>query len=27
MAEGIEFGTIAREWRVKWSPDNDKKAL
>jgi hypothetical protein len=23
----VEFDTIAREWRLKWSPDNDKKSL
>lgn len=23
----MEFDTIAREWRLKWSPDNDKKSL
>lgn len=27
IAEGVEFDTIAREWRCKWSPDNDKKSL
>jgi len=27
IAEGVEFDTIAREWRCKWSPDNDKAAL
>jgi predicted TPR repeat methyltransferase len=27
IAEGVEFDTVAREWRCKWSPDNDKKAL
>jgi hypothetical protein len=27
IAEDVEFDTIAREWRCKWSPDNDKKAL
>ena len=27
ITEGVEFDTIAREWRCKWSPDNDKKAL
>jgi hypothetical protein len=27
IAEGVEFDTIAREWRAKWSPDNDKKSL
>mmetsp|Transcript_5738 Transcript_5738/g.9051 ORF Transcript_5738/g.9051 Transcript_5738/m.9051 type:complete len:140 (+) Transcript_5738:176-595(+) len=27
LAEGVEFDTIAREWRCKWSPDNDKKSL
>lgn len=24
---GVEFDTIAREWRCKWSDDNDKKSL
>jgi hypothetical protein len=27
MTEGVEFDTIAREWRCKWSTDNDKKSL
>jgi hypothetical protein len=27
ITNGVEFDTIAREWRCKWSPDNDKKAL
>jgi len=27
ITEGVSFDTIAREWRCKWSPDNDKKAL
>ncbi|KAI2513662.1 hypothetical protein MHU86_802 [Fragilaria crotonensis] len=27
FAEGIEFDTIAREWRCKWSADNDKASL
>lgn len=27
ITEGVEFDTIAREWRCKWSPDNDKKSL
>ena len=27
ITDGVEFDTIAREWRCKWSPDNDKKAL
>ena len=27
IAEGVEFDTIAREWRCKWSPDNDKNSL
>jgi hypothetical protein len=27
LADGVEFDTIAREWRLKWSPDNDKKSL
>lgn len=24
IANGVQFDTIAREWRMKWSPDNDK---
>ena len=27
IAEGVDFDTIAREWRCKWSPDNEKKSL
>jgi hypothetical protein len=27
IAEGVEFDTIAREWRCKWSSDNDKASL
>lgn len=27
VTEGVDFDTIAREWRCKWSPDNDKKSL
>ena len=27
ITEGVEFDTIAREWRCKWSPDNEKKSL
>jgi len=27
ITNGVEFDTIAREWRLKWSPDNDKKSL
>lgn len=27
ITEGVEFDTVAREWRCKWSPDNDKKSL
>lgn len=27
IAPGVEFDTVAREWRCKWSPDNDKAAL
>ena len=27
ITEGVEFDTIAREWRCKWSPDDDKKSL
>ena len=27
IAEGVEFDKIAREWRCKWSADNDKASL
>lgn len=27
ITSGVEFDTIAREWRCKWSADNDKKSL
>jgi hypothetical protein len=27
ITEGVEFDTIAREWRCKWSADADKKSL
>lgn len=27
ITEGIEFDTVARERRCKWSPDADKKSL
>lgn len=27
IADGVEFDTIAREWRCKWSEDNDKASL
>ena len=27
IAPGVDFAHIAREWRCKWSPDSDKKAL
>lgn len=27
LAEGVEFDSIAREWRCKWSADNDKASL
>ena len=27
IVEGVEFNTIAREWRCKWSTDDDKKSL
>lgn len=27
ITEGVEFDTVAREWRCKWSGDNDKKSL
>ena len=27
ITKGVEFDTIAREWRFKWSPDDDKASL
>lgn len=27
IADGVEFDKVAREWRCKWSPDDDKKSL
>eukprot|EP01038_Epipyxis_sp_PR26KG_P004976 gene4976-6959_t len=27
FTDGVEFDTIAREWRVKWSATDDKKSL
>eukprot|EP00182_Erythrolobus_australicus_P006233 CAMPEP_0185830584 /NCGR_PEP_ID=MMETSP1353-20130828/954_1 /TAXON_ID=1077150 /ORGANISM="Erythrolobus australicus, Strain CCMP3124" /LENGTH=114 /DNA_ID=CAMNT_0028528527 /DNA_START=5 /DNA_END=349 /DNA_ORIENTATION=+ len=27
IARGVEFDTIAREWRMKWSEDDDKASL
>lgn len=27
ITEGVDFDTVAREWRFKWSPDEDKKSL
>ena len=27
ITEGVDFDVVAREWRMKWSPDNDKKSL
>merc|ERR1719336_3438595 len=27
IAEGVDFDVVAREWRCKWSADNDKKSL
>lgn len=27
IVEGVNFDTIAREWRCKWSVDDDKKSL
>ena len=27
IAEGVEFDTVAREWRCKWSAENDKASL
>ena len=27
ITPGVKFDTIAREWRLKWSADSDKKSL
>ena len=27
LAAGVDFDTVAREWRCKWSADNDKASL
>jgi hypothetical protein len=27
ITQGVEFDTIAREWRCKWSKDDDMKSL
>jgi hypothetical protein len=27
IADGVEFDTVAREWRCKWSADSDKASL
>ena len=27
ITPGVQFNTIAREWRLKWSEDSDKKSL
>ena len=27
ITDGVEFDTIAREWRLKWSADSDKASL
>lgn len=27
IVEGVDFDTIAREWRCKWSGDDDKQSL
>ena len=27
ITKGVQFDTIAREWRMKWSADNDKASL
>ena len=27
ITKGVQFDTIAREWRLKWSADSDKKSL
>ena len=27
ITEGVNFDNVAREWRMKWSADNDKASL
>eukprot|EP00601_Ochromonadales_sp_CCMP2298_P007058 CAMPEP_0173207946 /NCGR_PEP_ID=MMETSP1141-20130122/22226_1 /TAXON_ID=483371 /ORGANISM="non described non described, Strain CCMP2298" /LENGTH=119 /DNA_ID=CAMNT_0014134309 /DNA_START=61 /DNA_END=420 /DNA_ORIENTATION=+ len=27
ITQGVDFDTVAREWRLKWSADDDKKSL
>jgi len=27
ITEGVDFDTVAREWRCKWTGENDKKSL
>lgn len=27
VTDGVNFDTVAREWRMKWSGDNDSKSL
>ncbi|CAJ1958782.1 unnamed protein product [Cylindrotheca closterium] len=27
IVDGVDFDTVAREWRCKWSSDDDKKSL
>eukprot|EP00619_Florenciella_sp_RCC1007_P012585 CAMPEP_0205922990 /NCGR_PEP_ID=MMETSP1325-20131115/15396_1 /ASSEMBLY_ACC=CAM_ASM_000708 /TAXON_ID=236786 /ORGANISM="Florenciella sp., Strain RCC1007" /LENGTH=150 /DNA_ID=CAMNT_0053291111 /DNA_START=26 /DNA_END=478 /DNA_ORIENTATION=+ len=27
ITKGVNFDTVAREWRMKWSPDDDKASL
>ena len=27
ITDGVDFDTVAREWRCKWSPENDKQSL
>ena len=27
ITDGVEFDTIAREWRLKWSAESDKASL
>jgi len=27
ITDGVDFDTIAREWRCKWSSEDDKKSL
>ena len=27
ICEGVSFDVVAREWRMKWTADNDKASL